>query len=368
MEILSPHNLNSQTINTDSPAILKALIQAHRQLAELKGIVKSIPNEDILLSTLTLQEAKDSSEIENIITTQDALYKHGLQTDLSNLATKEVANYSAGLRVGYHAVKKSGLLTLNNILEIQEILENNQAGFRKVTGTVLKNEQTGEIVYTPPEPQNIPTLMDNLEKLINQDQSGDGASDNKQQTQTDPLVQMAIIHHQFESIHPFYDGNGRTGRIINILYLIKAGLLDSPVLYLSRYINHNKDEYYRLLQETRDTQNWDNWIIYLLKGVEQTAAHTIRLIDDIKQLLQKQKHEIRNHFKFYSQDLINNIFHHPYTKVYFLERDMQVSRATATRYLDALAQHGILEKHKLGRENYYLNKELVDLLFNIPII
>jgi Fic family protein len=359
MKLLSPSNLSPQTINTDTTAILKALIPAHRQLAELKGVVKSIPNENILLSTLTLQEAKDSSEIENIITTQDALYKHTLQTNLSNLATKEVANYSAGLRIGYDAVKKTGLLTLNTLLEIQATLENNQAGFRKVTGTVLKNEQTGEIVYTPPEPQNIPPLMDNLEQLINQDQ---------QNGDIDPLVQMAIIHHQFETIHPFYDGNGRTGRIINILYLIKVGLLDSPVLYLSRYINHSKAEYYQLLQETRDTKNWENWIIYLLKGIEQTAAHTIRLIEEIKQLLQKQKHEIRNNFKFYSQDLINNIFHHPYTKVAFLERDMRVSRATATRYLDALAKHGILEKHKLGRENYYLNKELVDLLFNIPAI
>ena len=357
MVILSPNDLSRHTINIESPAIWKTLVPAHRQLAELKGVVKSIPNENILLSTLTMQEAKDSSEIENIITTQDALYKHTLQTDMSNLATKEVANYSTGLRVGYKAVKKTGLLTLNTILKIQETLENNQAGFRKVPGTVLKNEQTGEIIYTPPEPQNIPTLMDNLEQLINQEQT---------QTDIDPLIQMAIIHHQFESIHPFYDGNGRTGRIINILYLIKAGLLDSPVLYLSRYINQSKGEYYRLLQEVRETQYWENWIIYILKGVEQTAAHTIRLIEDIKQLLQKQKHEIRGNFKFYSQDLINNIFHHPYTKVYFLERDMQVSRATATRYLDALAQHGILEKHKLSRENYYLNKELVSLLFNIP--
>ena len=363
MELLSPSDLSLQIINTDTPTILKALIPAHRQLAELKGVVKSIPNENILLSTLTLQEAKDSSEIENIITTQDALYKHTLQTDLSNLATKEVANYSAGLRVGYKAVKETGLLTLNTLLEIQATLENNQAGFRKVTGTVLKNEQTGDVVYTPPEPQNIPVLMDNLEQLINQDSYQD-----QQNPDIDPLVQMAIIHHQFESIHPFYDGNGRTGRIINILYLIKVGLLDSPVLYLSRYINQSKAEYYRLLQETRDSQNWENWIIYILKGVEQTAAHTIRLIEAIKQLLQKQKHEIRDNFKFYSQDLINNIFHHPYTKVYFLERDMKVSRATATRYLDALAKHGILEKHKLGRENYYLNKELVDLLFNIPAI
>jgi len=347
--------LDLQAINAESPAILKALISAHRQLAELKGVAKSIPNEDILLSTLTLQEAKDSSEIENIITTQDALYKHTLQAGLSNLATKEVANYSSGVQVGFEVVKKTSLLTLNTLLEIQATLEKNQAGFRKVTGTILKNEQTGEVIYTPPEPQEIPDLMSDLEQWIN---------DTK--PQSDPLVQMAIIHHQFESIHPFYDGNGRTGRIINILYLIKMGLLDAPILYLSRYINHSKDDYYRLLQEVRNTQEWESWILYMLKGIELTAEQTITLIQDIKNLLQKQKHEIRENFKFYSQDLVNNIFHHPYTKVSFLERDVNVSRATATRYLDALAEHGVLEKHKLGRENYYLNKELVSLLFNIP--
>jgi Fic family protein len=347
--------INIQDISTESPAILKALISAHRQLAELKGVAKSIPNEDILLSTLTLQEAKDSSEIENIITTQDALYKHSLQADLSNLATKEVVNYSLGAQVGYAAVKSSGLLTINTLLKIQATLENNQAGFRKVTGTVLKNEQTGEVIYTPPEPQYILDLMADLEQWIN-----------LPIPQADPLVQMAIIHHQFESIHPFYDGNGRTGRIINILYLIKMGLLDAPILYLSRYINQSKGEYYRLLQQVRDTQDWENWILYILKGVELTAKQTILMIEAIKNLFQKQKHTIRKNFKFYSQDLINNIFQHPYTKVFFLERDINVSRATATRYLDALAKHGILEKHKLGRENYYLNKELVSLLFNIP--
>jgi Fic family protein len=332
-----------------------ALIKAHRPLAELKGVVKSIPNQQILLSTLTLQEAKDSSEIENIITTQDDLYKHTLRSDLSNLATKEVANYNRALQVGYQAVKEHGLLTLNTILKIQENLENNRADFRKQLGTVLKNEQTNEIIYTPPEPQHVPELMADLEQTINQ-----------QPPQNDPLLQMALIHHQFESIHPFYDGNGRTGRIINILYLVKAGLLDSPVLYLSRYINQTKTEYYRLLQQVRDDKDWQSWIIYMLKGIEITASQTITLVEAIKDLLQQQKHTIRNQFKFYSQDLINNIFHHPYTKVQSLESDIRVSRATATRYLDALADYGILEKHKLGRENYYLNSELVGLLFNIP--
>ncbi len=347
--------LSTSTIDANDPAILTALIQAHRPLAELKGVIKSIPNQQILLSTLTLQEAKDSSEIENIITTQDELYKHTLRTDLSNLATKEVANYNRALQVGYQAVKEQGLLTLNTILKIQENLENNRAGFRKQLGTVLKNEQTGDIIYTPPEPQLIPELMTDLEQVINQEPP-----------QNDPLVQMALIHHQFESIHPFYDGNGRTGRIINILYLVKTGLLDSPVLYLSRYINHTKSKYYQQLQQVRANNDWQGWIVYMLKGIEITASQTIILVEAIKDLLQKQKHTIRDQFKFYSQDLINNIFHHPYTKVQFLEHDIRVSRATATRYLDALADYGILEKHKLGRENYYLNRELVELLFNIP--
>ena len=349
------HKLSELTIETDDPIILMALIKAHRPLAELKGVVKSIPNQQILLSTLSLQEAKDSSEIENIITTQDALYKHTLRSDLSNLATKEVANYNRALQVGYQAVKAHGLLTLNTILKIQENLENNRAGFRTQLGTVLKNEQSGEVVYTPPEPQCVPDLMADLEQIINQ-----------QPPRNDPLVQMALIHHQFESIHPFYDGNGRTGRIINILFLVKTGLLDSPVLYLSRYINQTKTEYYQRLQQVRDDNDWQGWIIYMLKAIEITATQTITLVEAIKALLQKQKHAIRNQFKFYSQDLINNIFHHPYTKVQFLERDIRVSRATATRYLDALADYGILEKHKLGRENYYLNRELVELLFNIP--
>ncbi|MDD5393505.1 MAG: Fic family protein [Thiothrix sp.] len=341
----------------ETSGILKALIVAHRYLAELKGIAKTMPNQAILLSTLSLQEAQDSSEIENIITTQDALFKYRLQADVHDVAAKEVSNYADGLSVGYQRVREHGLLTLNSILAIQETLESNRAGFRKVPGTVLRNDKTGQVVYEPPSPEQIPSLMGNLEQILH-----DGC------VQLDPLVRMAIIHHQFETIHPFYDGNGRTGRIINILYLVKEGLLDAPVLYLSRYINHTKTDYYRLLQEVRDTGNWENWVIYIVRGVGLTAKHTITLIEGIRRLLQQQKHHIRDNHRFYSQDLINNIFRHPYTKVQFLEHDLNVSRATATRYLDALAVDGVLEKHRLGRENYYLNKALVDLLFNIPKI
>lgn len=341
----------------EQPNILKALIVAHRYLAELKGIAKTIPNQAILLSTLSLQEAQDSSAIENIITTQDALFKYRLQTDIKDVVAKEVSNYADGLAVGYEQVKERGLLTLNTILSIQETLENNRAGFRKVPGTTLRNDKTGQVVYEPPTPEQVPVLMSELEKFIHDDTSN-----------LDPLIRMAVIHHQFESIHPFYDGNGRTGRIINILFLVKEGLLDSPILYLSRYINHTKLDYYRLLQSVRDTGNWKEWLIYLIRGVGLTAKHTIILVEGIRGLLQQQKHHIRDNYRFYSQDLINNIFRHPYTKVQFLEHDLNISRATATRYLDTLAEAEILEKHKLGRENYYLNKSLVDLLFNIPKI
>ncbi len=352
MQLVTLSNLSAQL---DVPPVLKALVMAHRHLAELKGIAKTIPNQAILLSTLSLQEAQDSSAIENIITTQDALFKYRLQVDMVDIAAKEVSAYADGLAVGYQRVREHGLLTLNTILAIQETLESNRAGLRKVPGTILRNDRTGEVVFTPPSPETLPNLMGQLEIMLH-----DEGSD------LDPLIKMAVIHHQFETIHPFYDGNGRTGRIINILYLVKEGLLDSPVLYLSRYINHTKLDYYRLLQQVRETGDWQAWVIYLLNGVSVTALHTIRLVEQIRALLRDQKHHIREHHRFYSQDLINNIFRHPYTKVQFLEHDLKVSRATATRYLDALAQDGILEKRKLGRESYYLNKALVDVLFDIP--
>ena len=341
----------------ESTAVLKALILAHRYLAELKGVAKSIPNEALLLSTLTLQEAQDSSEIENIITTQDALYQYQLNTNSHDIASKEVSHYADALAIGFRLVQTTGLLTINNILEIQAEVEQNTAGFRKILDTVLKNEQSGEVVYEPPAPDRIPVLMANLEQLINGDIQ-----------QLDPLIKMALIHHQFESIHPFYDGNGRTGRIINVLYLCKEGLLDIPTLYLSRYINHTKTDYYQLLQQVRDTGEWEGWLLYIIKGVELTAQHAVILIESIKDLLQNQKQEIRLNNKFYSQDLMNSLFKHPYTKVQFLENDLNVSRATAARYLDKLSEEGILVKRKKGRENYYINSKLVELLFNTPRI
>ena len=338
----------------ETPAVLRALVSAHRHLAELKGVARSIPNERLLVATLSLQEAQSSSEIENIITTQDALYRYQVQPGSVDPVSKEVAWYAQSLEVGFQAVRDSGLLRLATILEVQATLEGNDAGLRRTPDTVLKNEHSGEVVYEPPSPEQLPALMDELVNWIHADNG------------LDPLVRMAVMHHQFETIHPFYDGNGRTGRILNILYLVRAGLLDAPILYLSRYISQTKADYYAELQKVRDSGDWEGWLLYLLHGVAVTARHTTALVEQIAGLLQKQKHTIRAHYRFYSQDLINNIFYHPYTKVAFVEHDLNVSRATASRYLDELAKGGILDKHRLGRENYFINRELVQLLFNLP--
>jgi len=343
----------------ETKQVLKKAASAHRYLAELKGMADTIPNESILISTLTLQEAKDSSEIENIITTHDELYKSELFVNLiQSPAAKEVGNYATALQKGFALVRKTRLLTVNHILEIHKELERNNAGIRKLPGTELKNQQTGATVYTPPqEHQEIVRLMSNLEKFINDDTISD----------LDPLVKMAVIHYQFESIHPFYDGNGRTGRIINILYLVAEDLLHLPVLYLSRYIIRNKGEYYRLLQGVRDKEDWESWILYMLHGVESTARQTIWIIKAIKNLMMDYKHRIRAELpKVYSQDLLNNLFRHPYTKIEYLQDDLRVSRLTASRYLAQLTERGFLEKAKVGRYNYYINQPLMDLFSDIP--
>jgi len=340
----------------ESPEILKKLALSSRRLAELKGIAGSIPNQSILINTLGLQEAKDSSEIENIITTHDELFKDDVLPEaFSNPAAKEVLRYRQALRIGFNQIKQSSLLTSNHIIQIQAELEQNNAGFRKLPGTTLKNAM-GQVIYTPPqEPTEIVALMSDLERFINDTELFD----------VDPLIKMALIHHQFESIHPFYDGNGRTGRIINVLYLVKEGLLDIPMLYLSSYIVRTKADYYSLLQSVRVEDRWEDWVLYMLEGIEQTAALAIETIQAIKVALQDYKHRIRADYKFYSQDLINNLFTHPYTKIEFVQRDLQVSRITATKYLDALTEGGFLKKQKMGRGNYYINIALNSILVDL---
>lgn len=338
----------------ETKKVLKKLASAHRALAELKGIVSSIPNENILINTLGLQEAKDSSAVENIITTHDDIFKAELNLEgFKSLNAKEVQNYISALKKGFGLITKNKILTNNDIIEIQSELERNNAGFRKVPGTALKNATTGEIVYTPPQEYNIILdLMTNLEQYIN----------NENMSEFDILVKMAIIHFQFESIHPFYDGNGRTGRIINVLYLVMNDLLNLPVLYLSRYIIEHKTDYYKLLQEVRETDNWENWILYMLDSVEQISKETIILIGKIRDLIYDYKNLLRNNYKFYSQDLLNNLFKHPYTKIEFIENDLGVSRITASKYLNQLSKDKVLRKEKLGTGNYYINEKLIKIL------
>jgi len=338
----------------ETKSILKQLPAAHAALAELKGIVQSIPNQIILLNALGIQEAKDSSSIENIITTHDDLYKANLDFEVSiSPNVKEVQNYVAAMKRGFELVESQGLLTNQTLLKIQETLEGNNAGFRKLPGTALKNAQTGAVIYLPPQdPAEIQELMTNLEQFVNDPELSD----------YDPLVKMAIIHYQFESIHPFYDGNGRTGRILNILYLILTGLQKLPILYLSNHIIQHKSDYYRLLQGVREKGDWESWISYMIRGVENTAKETIQLIEALKILMAEMKTLLQNNYKFYSQELLNNLFAHPYTKIEFLVRDLGVSRLTAANYLNQLASDGVLRKERLGTGNYYVNERLFDLL------
>lgn len=348
-----PYDLETKTV-------LRQANKANRKLAELKGVAQTIPNERILISSLTLQEAKDSSAVENIVTTQDDLYRAGLDANftLIGAATKKVLFYREAINEGFKLVRNKNILALNDIKRIQEVLEQNSAGFRTTPGTQLKRSSDGAVIYTPPQDgQRIVELMSNLEQFINDDEL----------CPIDPLVKMAIIHHQFESIHPFYDGNGRTGRIVNILYLVTSGLLDLPILYLSRYITHNKAEYYERIQAIRNTTGdnsaqWEAWILYMLRGVEQTAEETIALVKNIGKLMTEYKNIIRPAFGGkYSHELLNGLFYHPYTKIGHLESNMQVSRQTAAKYLDRLASLGLLQKERMGKENYYINTKLMEL-------
>lgn len=346
-----PQNLPLET-DLETTVILKKSIQANKALAKLNGITQIIPNSAILINSLVLQEAKDSSEIENIITTHDEIYQAGLNIENVSNESKEVQNYREALLTGYGLVLNEKLLLKKHIVSIQQVLEQNSAGVRKQSGTVLRNMQTGEVIFMPPQDfETIERLLANLEVYINEPNA------------LDPLVSMAIIHYQFETIHPFYDGNGRTGRIINILYLILNELLELPILYLSRYIIKHKSDYYRLLQEVRTEDKWEEWVLYMLDGIEQTAYETIELINNIKALMDETKHKIREELpKIYSKDLLEILFMHPYTKIEFLVDELGLHRETASKHLKALEKIGILNSTKIGRNKYFINIRLFELL------
>lgn len=337
----------------ETKEILKKSIKANSALAKLNGICKIIPNQMILINALTLQEAKDSSGVENIITTHDELYLASVSEKFSK-EVKEVQNYKEALISGFEKVKQNKIITLNDIIKIQSIITQNSAGIRKQLGTVLKNEQSGEIIYTPPQSYDeILKLLNNLLLYINDDSLED----------YDYLVKMALIHFQFESIHPFYDGNGRSGRILNVLYLVLKDLLELPILYLSSYIIKHKSDYYRLLQEVRAKQSYNEWILYMLDAIEITANDTANLIENIEKLMQKTKSKVQKNLpKIYSKDLVEVLFLHPYTKIETLVNRLVLTRQTASKYLKELDNIGILKEVKIGRNRYFINIELFEYL------
>ena len=347
-------------VNLDATPVLKALAATGRSLAELKGRAAAIPNPRILIDTLALQEALASSEIENIVTTQDELFQADrLPAGRFSAATKEVRLYRDALELGYRRMRAAqGNITNNALIDMFRLLKRrSNGGFRVTPGTALKNEQTGETVYAPPQDANeIVALMTTLERFINDDALCD----------LDPLIKMALIHHQFESIHPFPDGNGRIGRILNVLYLVRAGLLETPILYHSRYITRHKGDYYRLLQAARageDTaQAWRDWTLYMLAAVADAAADTLAAVEGIRRQMADMKRRMRERLpKLYSQDLLNNLFRHPYTRIEYVADELGVSRPTATKYLDTLAAENFVQKQQAGRANYYINRDLVNL-------
>ncbi|RLD90395.1 MAG: Fic family protein [Bacteroidetes bacterium] len=348
LEKLPPKREKIETLS-----ILRQLSNSANVLGELKGIAKTIPNQAMLINAVVLQEAKDSSEIENIITTQDELYKALVTTKKQPAQVKEVINYRKAIFTGFEIIQKQGFLKVADIETIQKTIVENNAGIRSMAGTVLKNDRTGEVVYTPPqEKSEIFDLLSNFLEYFN-----------IHQMDLHPLINLAVLHYQFESIHPFYDGNGRTGRILNILYLIINNLLDIPILYLSSYINQNKSDYYRLLNKVNNTDEWEEYILYILKAIEETALKTIDKINNIKELLEKTVNIAKDKTpKIYRKELIELLFEQPYSKIDFVVNKLNIERKAASRYLKKLEEIGILKSVKMGRETIYINENLIEIL------
>jgi Fic family protein len=348
---LLPQKQNLETIR-----VLRKTVSANKALAELKGLGDTIPNQSMLINLLTLIEAKDSSEIENIITTHDELFRaFSIQSRNIDPSLKEVLNYREAFWAGYNMISEKGLITTNIICKIQELLLNNTTGIRSLPGTKLKNDRTGKTIYTPPEGEMvIREKLGNLEHYINSDA-----------VELDPLIKMAVIHYQFEAIHPYYDGNGRTGRMLNVLYLIYKKLLSLPVLYLSSYIIKNKGAYYNSLIEVTSKNEWENWILFMLEAVEQTSFDAIGRIRNIRSLMERTSDQVKTELpKIYSKELIEVIFQQPYCKISHVVEAGIVARRVASEYLKQLAETGILERRKAGRDVLFINKGLYSLLKN----
>lgn len=338
-------------VELETPLILKKAIAANRKLAELKGLVHSIPNQAILIDGIILQEARLSSEIENIVTTNDELYKAAADEKLAtDPQSKEVLCYRQALWHGYQQLKTRPLST-NLFIDLVAIIKNNPIGIRRVPGVRIGNSK-GEVIYTPPEGEAIiREKLSNLEQYIHAD---DGL---------DPLIKLAVIHYQFEAIHPFTDGNGRTGRIINILFLVEKDLLEIPILFLSNYILRTRKDYYAGLRNVTEQGAWVDWILYILEGIDSTATETQDRVKGILDLMKKTKKIIQtNAPNIYSKDLVEVLFKHPYCKIKFLEDAKIAKRQTASLYLQALEKMGLLRSLHIGREQYYINDPLLKVL------
>lgn len=342
-------------INLNEVNILKALNIANNKIGELKGMINTLPNPNLILSLISISESKDSSAIENIITTYDEIYKELVTNAPKEGKSKEIINYNSAINCGFKLIKDKGFISTNDIIKIHSKIEADKGGIRKLPGTVILNEMTGDVVHTPPQNEKeIRDLMHNLELYINNNND------------YDPLIQMALIHFQFETIHPFYDGNGRMGRILNILYLVLKDKITKPILYLSKYILENKDEYYRLLQKcNEDLRYIEDFVIYMLKGVFVTSNLTINLASKInnainltKKLMQEKLPDI------YRFEIVEHIFSFMYTKNEFFKNELNISRATATKYLKLLEKEGFLVSQKVGKEVIYKNVQLFNLINN----
>jgi len=339
-------------IDMESKAILKKAITANKALASLSGLANAIPDEDILLNGIVLQEARLSSEIENIVTTNDDLYKAAADAKLIiSPESKEVLRYREALWYGFNAIKSRPLST-NLFIEIVSIIRDVDAGIRRVPGTTITNARTHEAIYTPPEGEAvIREKLANLEHFMH-------AEDN-----IDPLIKLALLHYQFEAIHPFTDGNGRTGRIINILFLVEKELLKKPILFLSHYILRTKQNYYEGLRNVTERGAWEDWILYMLTAVETTAVETQSKILAILAAMKEAKALIKEKApKIYSKDLLEVIFQNVYCKISSIEQAGIVKRQRAAVYLQTLQDLGLLDVVKGGKENYYINKKLFEIL------
>lgn len=339
----------------ETPELLRHLAKASRFLGELNGICTSLPDPQLLINTIILQESKDSSAIENIVTTQDELYRAATENDGTNHAAREVLSYREALYAGLKKMKaQQNLLLTGTMVEIVQTIRQNQSGIRNTPGTALKSAITGEIVYTPPCCEDV--LRDKLaalEQFIN----------NPGLSPLDPLLKMALIHYQFEAIHPFADGNGRTGRILNALYLVQQELLAQPVLYLSAYIVKYKTEYYQLLRGVTEKGNWTDWVMYMLTALIETAQLTTRKIRDMLRLKDRYEKQTKAVLgASFSHELLQLMFTLPYLKIELLEKKGMAHRQTASTWLKKLAEADILKPQKMGRTTYYVNFRLMEVL------